>query len=42
MSHILVVDDDANLRQMLRLVLQRSGHEVQEAEDGTDALRKAA
>jgi EAL domain-containing protein (putative c-di-GMP-specific phosphodiesterase class I)/CheY-like chemotaxis protein len=42
MSHILVVDDDANLRQMLRLVLQRSGHEVQEAEDGSEALRKAA
>src|SRR6516162_892592 len=42
MSHILVVDDDANLRHMLRLVLQRSGHEVQEAEDGSEALRKAA
>ena len=41
MSHILVVDDDASLRRMLRLVLQRSGHHVEEAEDGSEALRKA-
>jgi EAL domain-containing protein (putative c-di-GMP-specific phosphodiesterase class I)/CheY-like chemotaxis protein len=41
MSHILVVDDDAGLRRMLCLVLQRSGHEVDEAGDGTAALNKA-
>ncbi|MGH8258323.1 MAG: EAL domain-containing protein [Steroidobacteraceae bacterium] len=41
MAHILVVDDDAGLRHMLRIVLQRSGHRVELAEDGSGALRKA-
>jgi DNA-binding NtrC family response regulator len=39
MANILVVDDDADLRGVLRLTLQRAGHFVQEAADGEEALR---
>jgi EAL domain-containing protein (putative c-di-GMP-specific phosphodiesterase class I) len=41
MARILIVDDDSDVRRMLRLVLQRSGHEIDEAEDGAEGLRKA-
>jgi len=41
MSHILVVDDDSGIRRMLQFVLQRSGHDVEEAQDGAEALRMA-
>ncbi len=41
MARILIVDDDSDVRRMLRLVLQRSGHEIDEAEDGSEGLRKA-
>jgi DNA-binding response OmpR family regulator len=41
-SRILVVDDDANIRQILRLYLERDGHRVQEAVDGSTALALAA
>jgi DNA-binding response OmpR family regulator len=37
---ILVVDDEAMARTLLRLVLARGGFQVREAEDGYDALRK--
>lgn len=37
---ILVVDDSASLRSVVRLVLERAGHRVAEATDGRDALRK--
>ncbi len=36
--HILVVDDDANIRLLLRTVLQSKGFRVSEAEDGPQAL----
>ena len=39
---VLVVDDDAPQRTLLRHLLQRIGLEVLEAEDGATALRSAA
>jgi DNA-binding NtrC family response regulator len=36
---ILLIDDDATIRRMLRVVLEREGHEVREASNGRDALR---
>ena len=39
---VLVVDDDASIRQLLRLYLERDGHRVVEATDGTVALDLAA
>jgi EAL domain-containing protein (putative c-di-GMP-specific phosphodiesterase class I) len=41
MSRILVVDDDAGMRDVLRSTLLRIGHEVETAVDGTEALAKA-
>ncbi len=39
MSRILVVEDKANLRQMLRATLEGAGYEVETAADGKAALR---
>jgi two-component system, chemotaxis family, chemotaxis protein CheY len=39
MARILVVDDDARLREATRAVLELEGHEVVEASDGGEALR---
>jgi len=39
MARILVVDDDASLREAVRTLLQQEGFEVDEAEEGTAALR---
>jgi DNA-binding response OmpR family regulator len=36
---ILVVDDDEDIRLLLRSLLERAGYDVQEAEDGKTALR---
>jgi len=36
---ILVVDDEEYIREMLNLMLQLNGFQVEEAEDGKDALR---
>jgi CheY-like chemotaxis protein len=38
-ASILVVDDDASVRALLRDVLECEGHEVRTAEDGFTALR---
>jgi CheY-like chemotaxis protein len=38
---ILIADDRASSRELLRLVLVRAGYEVIEAEDGVDALERA-
>jgi len=39
MSNILLVDDDEQLRTMLKIVLTRAGHQVQEACNGNEAIR---
>lgn len=41
MSRILVVDDDDGLRNVLRSILLRIGHQVETAADGAEALAKA-
>ena len=38
-SRILVVDDDADIRGLVRSLLERAGHVVEEAPDGRSALR---
>lgn len=38
MSVILIVEDDKDLREMLRTALQRKDHTVVEAENGKEAL----
>lgn len=40
MARILVIDDETNIRRMMRLALLHSGHTVETAEDGTDGLKK--
>jgi DNA-binding response OmpR family regulator len=39
-SRILVVDDDDDIRGLLRALLERAGHEVSEAPDGRTGLRE--
>jgi DNA-binding response OmpR family regulator len=39
-SRILIVDDDAVTREVLRGVLERAGHDVREAVDGRAGLRE--
>jgi DNA-binding NtrC family response regulator len=40
MAEILIVEDKASLREMLRLTLENAGYSVDEATDGADARRK--
>lgn len=40
MPKIVVVDDDANIRELIGLFLKRDGHQVVEAGDGVEALEK--
>ncbi|MCW3099695.1 MAG: Response regulator containing CheY-like receiver,AAA-type ATPase, and DNA-binding domain [Chthonomonadaceae bacterium] len=42
MANILVIDDENNIRLMVRLTLQHSGHIVQTAADGAEGLEKFA
>ena len=42
MASILVVDDDASVRALLRDLLECEGHEVRTADDGFAALRAVA
>ncbi|MEP7357127.1 MAG: response regulator transcription factor [Anaerolineales bacterium] len=39
-SKILVVDDDAHIRELLRVLLQNEGFDVHEAADGLEALTR--
>lgn len=38
--HILMVDDDEDIREVVSLILQEEGHDVAQAEDGFDALKQ--
>lgn len=40
MPRILVVDDSSLVRELVRTLLERAGHEVVEAADGSDGLRR--
>lgn len=40
--HILVVDDEENVRDVTKLLLEMSGHQVTCVEDGQSALRELA
>jgi len=40
MSNILVVDDDPNIRELVRVFLRNEGFDVAEAADGVEALAK--
>ena len=39
MARVLVVDDEASVRGVVRLALEKTGHEVVEAGDGEAALK---
>ena len=39
MARVLLIDDNASLRALLRLRLEEAGHEVLEAADGNEGLR---
>lgn len=38
MARILIVDDDAEIRYIMRIILERAGHDVAEAVNGAVAL----
>lgn len=38
MASILVIDDEASVRRLLRLLLERAGHRVVEARDGAEGV----
>jgi len=40
-AKILVVDDEPNNRLLLATILEYAGHEIVEAKDGADAMRRA-
>jgi len=39
MARILIIDDEQQIRSMLRLMLERDGYEVVEAPDGIEGIR---
>ena len=39
MVRVLVIDDESQIRSMLRLMLERAGYEVEEAPDGIEGIR---
>jgi CheY-like chemotaxis protein len=40
MKHILVIDDESQIRTLLRKMLEREGHTVTEAADGVEGLKR--
>ena len=40
LGRILVVDDEADVRKSVRLILTKAGYDVREAEDGDQAIRQ--
>ena len=40
MGSILVVEDDASIRRLVKMVLERAGYEVEQAADGLEAVLK--
>ena len=42
MPRILVVDDDAHIREVVRFALEKAGHQVHEAAEGREALESFA
>ncbi len=40
MARILVIDDDKGIRNMLKVLLERAGHEITEAVDGREGIEK--
>ncbi|MDQ2094382.1 response regulator transcription factor [Rhodalgimonas zhirmunskyi] len=41
MADILIIDDDPQIRQVLRIALKQAGHQTREAGDGPEGLAKA-
>jgi YesN/AraC family two-component response regulator len=39
MTRVLIIDDESQIRSMLKLMLERDGYEVAEAPDGIEAIR---
>jgi YesN/AraC family two-component response regulator len=39
MERILIIDDEAPIRSMIRLILEREGYTVAEASDGAEGIR---
>jgi two-component system, OmpR family, response regulator len=42
MADILIVDDDRHIREVVRFALEKAGHQVREARDGSEALHAVA
>ncbi len=40
MSKILIIEDDSKIRTILKEILEEKDHEVDEAADGHEGLRK--
>ena len=40
MESILIIDDEGQIRSMIRLILEREGYAVTEAPDGTEGIRR--
>ena len=40
MESILIIDDEPQIRSMIRLILERAGYSVMEAADGVEGIRR--